>query len=56
MVGTGTVLRRCRCGGLAGLLALACAAAATAQPATCTKPEFESVVDDAAAALRELNQ
>jgi len=44
--------------GIAMLLALAGTAAAQAGAAgaqTCTKAEFEAVVDDAAAALRELN-
>jgi hypothetical protein len=41
---------------LAGLLVLASATAAFAQAAACTRQEFESVVDDAAAALRDLNQ
>jgi hypothetical protein len=40
---------------LGGLLALAGAEAA-AQPAGCARQEFETVVDDAAAALRDLNQ
>jgi len=39
---------------LAGIMALAQAAAA--QPATCDRRDFETVVDDAAAALRQLNQ
>jgi hypothetical protein len=40
---------------LGGLLALAGAEVA-AQPAACARQEFETVVDDAAAALRDLNQ
>jgi hypothetical protein len=52
---TGTKLR------LAGLLALSLAAAAQAQtgtaptPGVCAKAAFEAVVDEAAAALRDLN-
>ncbi len=40
---------------LCGLLALA-GAEVVAQPAACARQEFETVVDDAAAALRDLNQ
>jgi hypothetical protein len=41
---------------LAGVLALAIATLSSAQPAACARQEFETVVDDAAAALRQLNQ
>jgi len=55
MVGTGTKIS------LAALLALSLAVTAHAQtegadaPGACTKAEFEDVVDEAAAALRDLN-
>lgn len=52
-----TSLRNGACAVLAGLTVLEGAAGlATAQPASCTRPEFESVVDSAAATLREINQ
>lgn len=41
---------------LAGVLALAVATLSSAQPAACARRDFETVVDDAAAALRQLNQ
>jgi len=41
---------------LAGIWSLASVEIASAQPATCAKPEFEAVVEQASAALRELNQ
>lgn len=47
-----------RCGFGAALTAVLMLGAdlGAAQPASCTKPEFEAVVSDAATALRELNQ
>jgi hypothetical protein len=41
--------------GLALIVPLAGAPSLLAQPAACTKAEFEGVVDEAAAALRDLN-
>ena len=66
MVGHGTKMGRVATALVAGLLvAVAHSPNATAQeaapapgaspPATCTKSEFETVVDEAAAALRDLN-
>jgi hypothetical protein len=52
----GRGIRHSVCVAFAGGVPLACAGLLAAQPATCTKAEFEAVVEGAAGALRELNQ
>ena len=57
MTRTGTGVRPAAIGlALTLLIAAAVAAPGMAQTPACTRAEFEAVVDDAASALRELNQ